>query len=82
MSSDVPPIGQQWRAYHWLGVVPAIGMLGGIPFANRVHPFVLGLPFLLAWLVGWVIATAAIMGLIFLLDGTHNAAEAGVSGDA
>lgn len=46
-------------------------MLGGVPFVNRVRPLVLGLPLLFAWLVGWVIATSAIMGCILLLDGAH-----------
>ncbi|MGI8508871.1 MAG: DUF3311 domain-containing protein [Gemmatimonadaceae bacterium] len=72
---DVPGRGQQWRAYHWLAVLPTVGMLGGIPFANRVYPFVLGLPFLFAWLVGWVIATSAIMGLILVLDRANDAAH-------
>lgn len=31
---------------------PVFPMLG-----NRLRPFVLGLPFSLAWLVGWVLAT-------------------------
>ena len=43
-------------------------MLGGLGFANRVHPLVLGLPFLFAWLAGWVIATSLVMGCILLLD--------------
>src|SRR5512135_2260233 len=58
----------RWRRYHVLAVLPALGMLGGLPFANRVHPLVLGLPFLMAWLVGWVIATAAIMAWILRTD--------------
>ena len=32
-----------WPGYSWLG--------------NRVEPFILGLPFSLAWLIGWVVAT-------------------------
>jgi hypothetical protein len=58
----------QWRPYHALALLPTVGMLGGLPFANRVHPMVLGLPFLMAWLAGWVLATAAIMGVILWLD--------------
>ncbi|HEY7878126.1 MAG TPA: DUF3311 domain-containing protein [Gemmatimonadaceae bacterium] len=56
------------RWYRWLAVLPAIGMLGGIPFANRVTPYVLGLPFLLFWIAAWVVLTSAIMGLIYALD--------------
>jgi hypothetical protein len=59
---------QAWRPYHALALLPTVGMLGGLHFANRVHPLVLGLPFLFAWLVGWVIGTAAIMGCILTLD--------------
>jgi len=56
------------RGYRWLAVVPAIGMLGGVPFANRVTPYVFGLPFLLFWVTAWVVVTSAIMCLIYALD--------------
>jgi hypothetical protein len=72
MSAEAPPGtargGRRRRAYHLLALLPAIGMLGGLPFANRVRPMVMGLPFLFAWLAAWVIATSAIMGLLLLLD--------------
>ena len=61
------------RRYHWLAVIPALGMLGGIPFANRVQPYILGLPFLLAWIVMWVIVTSLIMALILALDTARDA---------
>jgi hypothetical protein len=56
------------RAYHLLAAVPAIGMLGGVPFANRVPGLVLGMPFLLLWILGWVIATSGCMALLYGLD--------------
>jgi hypothetical protein len=43
-------------------------MLGGVPFANRTRPYVLGLPFLLFWIVAWVLLTSAVMGIILALD--------------
>lgn len=61
------------RRYRWLAALPPLGMLGGIPFANRVQPYILGLPFLLAWIVAWVIATTLIMALIFALDSARDA---------
>ena len=61
------------RRYRWLAAIPALGMLGGVPFANRVRPYVLGLPFLLAWIVAWVVITSLIMALIFLLDSRRDA---------
>lgn len=60
------------RWYRWLAVIPALGMLGGVPFANRVQPYLFGLPFLLAWIVMWVIATSLVMALIFALDSARD----------
>ncbi|MBV8147591.1 MAG: DUF3311 domain-containing protein [Candidatus Eremiobacteraeota bacterium] len=31
-------------------------LVGAVPFVNRVEPRVAGLPFLLAWLVFWVLS--------------------------
>ncbi|HEX6535610.1 MAG TPA: DUF3311 domain-containing protein [Gemmatimonadaceae bacterium] len=56
------------KRYRWLAAVPAIGMLGGVPFANRVEPIVLGLPFLLFWIVLWVLLTSVVMGVVYALD--------------
>ena len=58
-----------WRRHHLLGVLPTLGMLGGIVFANRVRPLVLGIPFLFAWIAAWVIATSLVMWVILRLDG-------------
>jgi len=66
------------RWYRWLALVPAIGMLGGVPFANRVRPYVFGLPFLLFWVTAWVVLTSAIMWLIYALD---RARERNAAGD-
>jgi hypothetical protein len=55
-------------AVRWLGVVPFIAMLAGLAFFNQATPFVLGMPLLLAWMVGCVILTSAIMGVIYLCD--------------
>ncbi len=60
------------RAYHLLALVPAIGMLGGVPWANHIRARVLGLPFLLFWILGWVIVTSGCMALLNYLDRRHN----------
>jgi hypothetical protein len=52
--------------------VPPVAMLAGIPFANRVRPIVLGLPFLLFWIVLWVVLTSVCMGLIYRIDSRRN----------
>jgi hypothetical protein len=43
-------------------------MIVGPFFANRVTPYILGLPFLLAWIVASVGLTVGIMTVIFRLD--------------
>jgi hypothetical protein len=47
-------------------------MLGGILFANRVRPLVLGIPFLFFWIAAWVVATSLIMWMILRLDRAHE----------
>jgi hypothetical protein len=56
------------KAHRWLALLPAIGLLAGVPFANRVEPYVLGLPFLLFWIVVWVVMTSIVMGIVYALD--------------
>jgi len=66
------------RRHHWLGVVPTLGMLGGILFANRVRPMVLGLPFLVFWIASWVVATSLIMWVILRLDRARERDGSGI----
>jgi len=56
------------RPWHALALLPAAGVFLGVPFANRVRPFVLGLPFLLAWILGCVLLTSLVMAVIGVLD--------------
>ena len=53
---------------HALAALPFLGVLVGIFFANRVEPYVLGLPFALFWVTLWVVLTAVIMATIYHLD--------------
>lgn len=54
--------------HRWLALIPALLILVGVPFANRVHGLVMGVPFLLVWIVGSVVLTSPIMALIGALD--------------
>lgn len=51
-----------------LALLPFLAMLIGPFFVNRVTPTVFGLPFLLAWLVAWILLTAVFMAIVFRLD--------------
>ena len=52
----------------WLAALPFLGILVGVAFVNRVEPYVLGMPFVLAWIVGWVVAGSALMAVVYALD--------------
>ncbi len=56
------------RLTHALSSLPFFGILGGIFFANRTEPFVLGLPFALFWITLWVVLSALIMAIVYRLD--------------
>jgi Protein of unknown function (DUF3311) len=53
---------------HALSALPFLGILGGIFFANRVEPYVLGLPFALFYVTLWVLLAALIMAVVHRLD--------------
>ncbi|MGZ3496782.1 MAG: DUF3311 domain-containing protein [Vulcanimicrobiaceae bacterium] len=40
-----------------------------IPFVNRIEPRILGLPFLLAWITGWVMLTPLFLFAVYRLEG-------------
>jgi Protein of unknown function (DUF3311) len=61
------------RLYRLIPVVPAVALVGAGWFANRVEPTILGVPFLLAWIVGWVVVTSGAMGLVYYLDRRNEA---------
>ena len=54
--------------YRWLAAIPGLLILLGVPFANRVQARVLGMPFLLAWIVGCVLLTSVVMAIVGRLD--------------
>lgn len=52
----------------WLGLVPWLALLFGIPLLNRPEPFILGLPLPLAWVTFCALLTSATLAVIYLLD--------------
>ena len=56
------------RSIRWLAVVPFLALIVGPFFVNRATPLILGLPFLLAWIVAWVLLTSLIMAVIYAAD--------------
>jgi hypothetical protein len=58
-----------------LGAVPFVGILGGAFVANRVTPYVLGMPFLLFWSVLWVVLSSVVMAVVYRLDPSNRGEE-------
>jgi hypothetical protein len=57
--------------------VPILALIAALPFVNRVEPVLLGLPFLLFWILGWVLATPALLGLAYLIARRADEGDAG-----
>ena len=60
------------KLIHVLAALPFLGILVRVAFANRVEPFVLGMPFILFWIVAWVLLTSVIMAVVYRLDPTNR----------
>ncbi len=60
-----------------LAAIPFIALVFMLPFVNRIEPVVLGLPFLLFWIVGWIFLTPFILLSAYLLQRKFNAPEDG-----
>jgi len=56
------------KLQHALAAAPFVGILVGMFFANRVEPYVLGLPFAMFWVVAWVLIAAILMAIVRRLD--------------
>jgi Protein of unknown function (DUF3311) len=47
-----------------LVAIPIAAMTVVVPFVNRVEPRIFGLPFLLCWMLAWVLLTPAFVWTI------------------
>lgn len=52
----------------WLAAIPVLLAIGGVVVANRVTPYIFGMPFFMAWVVGSVLVTSLVMWIIYRLD--------------
>ncbi|WP_221644848.1 DUF3311 domain-containing protein [Listeria grandensis] len=49
-------------------IVPFIFILAGMPFANRIHPMVLGMPFNLFWVAAGILLSTCILAIVYHFD--------------
>jgi len=51
-----------------LAAIPIAALSIGVPLGNRVEPRILGAPFLLCWIVAWVLLTPAFIWAVGRLE--------------
>lgn len=52
----------------WLYVLSIIPVFFSLLVINKVEPYVLGMPFILFWMVLWLVLTSVFMWIVFTLD--------------
>lgn len=55
-----------------LGAIPFVTMVFALPLVNRIEPIILGLPFLLFWLLAWVVITPIILFGAYFFEKKYN----------
>ena len=53
-----------WAAVFFVAMTVALTFPGIIPF-NRIRPFVFGIPFVFAWVLGWVAASLVVFFALY-----------------
>src|SRR6185369_3085188 len=64
-----------FRRHHLLALVPLLALLFSPYIANKLEPRILGMPFLLGWIVVWVLLTSVVMFVIQRLDGDEDSGD-------
>lgn len=65
---------RRFRPHHLLAAIPVVLLLG-TPLLNGLPGFVLGLPIMLAYIVGCVALTSAIMAVLAAKDGESGSTD-------
>ena len=60
-----------------LAAIPFITLVFALPLVNRIYPMILGLPFILFWILSWVILTPFILFVAYSLEKKFNIPEEG-----
>jgi hypothetical protein len=60
-----------------LGAIPFVTLVFALPLVNRIEPVILGLPFLLFWILAWVVLTPPILLLAYHIEKKFNPPEEG-----
>ena len=60
-----------------IGAVPFITLVFALPLVNRIHPVILGLPFLLFWILAWVMLTPLMLYAAYRVEKRYNPPDQG-----
>ncbi len=58
-----------------LACIPFITLVFMLPVVNRIEPVILGMPFLLFWIVAWILVTPLVLLAAYLLEKKYNGPE-------
>jgi hypothetical protein len=58
-----------------LASIPFVALVFLLPVVNRIEPIILGLPFLLFWIVTWVLLTPFLLFAAYCLEKKFNPPE-------
>ncbi len=60
-----------------LGLIPFLTLVFALPFVNRIEPVILGLPFILFWILLWVALTPFILWAAYRLEQKNGSPDQG-----
>ncbi|MGG0412110.1 DUF3311 domain-containing protein [Peribacillus simplex] len=55
--------------------VPFIGFLVFLPYANKIEPYILGMPFLLFWVAFWMVMASIILMIVYKFDPDNKGSD-------
>jgi hypothetical protein len=60
----------------FFGIIPFAAMCFSVPLWDRIDPTILGVPFNICWLLGWIVLSSACMGMAYRCEVRSIAAAA------
>ena len=58
-----------------LGAIPFVMLVFALPLVNRIYPVIFGLPFILFWILVWVMLTPLILLVAYRLEKKYGSDE-------
>ncbi len=58
-----------------IGAVPFVMLVFALPLVNRVEPMVLGLPFILFWIMLWIVLSPPLLFLAYRIEKRIGASD-------